>query len=67
MSPVEKRKQELERIIFVGRTYEEYIQMFDLEQHELEGRRILDCPGGACSFTAVGNMQGLDITACDMA
>lgn len=67
MSRAQKRKQELERIIFIGRTFEEYMQMFDLELQELKGKSILDCPAGACSFTAIGSNQGLDITACDIA
>lgn len=67
MSRAEKRKQELERIIFIGRTYEEYMQMFDLELQELAGKSILDCPAGACSFTAIGSAKGLHITACDIA
>lgn len=60
-------KLDLERIVFIGRTFEEYIRMFSLSVEELRGKRILDCPGGACSFTAVGNNMGLDITACDIA
>lgn len=67
MSRAEKRKQELERIIFIGRTFEEYMQMFDLELQELKGKSILDCPAGACSFTTIGSSQGLNITACDIA
>lgn len=60
-------KLDIERIIFVGRTYEEYMDMFLLSEKELKGKKILDCPGGACSFTAVGNQLGLDVTACDIA
>lgn len=41
--------------------------MFSLSVEELKGKKILDCPGGACSFTAVGNKTGLDVTACDLA
>lgn len=60
-------KLELERIIFIGRTYEEYLSMFSLSLQELKGRKILDCPAGACSFTAWGNQAGFDVTACDIA
>ncbi|MBB6446317.1 SAM-dependent methyltransferase [Bacillus benzoevorans] len=68
MSAAEQRtKLELERIIFIGRTYEEYLSMFSLSFDELKGKKILDCPAGACSFTAWGNQAGLDITACDIA
>lgn len=58
---------ELERVVFIGRTFEEYLDMFSLTPDELKGKRILDCPAGACSFTAVGNKKGLDATACDIA
>ena len=41
--------------------------MFSLSIKELKGKKILDCPAGACSFTALGNKVGLDVTACDIA
>lgn len=53
MRRVEKStKLELDRIVFIGRTFEEYLNMFSLSLDELRGKRILDCPAGACSFTA---------------
>ena len=55
MSGVEG-KLELERIVFIGRTFEEYLQMFKLKEADLVGRRILDCPAGACSFTAISSI-----------
>ena len=68
MSRVEhSTKLDLERIIFIGRTFEEYLNMFSLSIKELKGKKILDCPAGACSFTALGNKVGLDVTACDIA
>jgi hypothetical protein len=60
-------KLDLERIVFIGRTFEEYLNMFSLSVKDLKGKKILDCPAGACSFTALGNKSGLDITACDIA
>ncbi|MFD5017905.1 SAM-dependent methyltransferase [Paenibacillus sp. NPDC058367] len=66
MSGVEG-KLELERIVFIGRTFEEYLQMFKLKEADLIGRRILDCPAGACSFTAISNQLGSDVTAADIA
>ncbi|WP_100407873.1 SAM-dependent methyltransferase [Bacillus solitudinis] len=60
-------KLDLERIIFIGRTFDEYLDMFSLSEVELHGKKILDCPAGACSFTAIGNKTGLDVTACDIA
>jgi hypothetical protein len=68
LSKVEQStKLDLERIVFIGRTFEEYLDMFSLSEEELQGKKILDCPAGACSFTAVGNKSGLDVTACDIA
>ncbi|MCP3777745.1 hypothetical protein [Paenibacillus sp. MZ03-122A] len=62
-----KTKQELDRVVFIGRTFEEYVQMFNLHISELVGKKILDCPAGACSFTALGTKASLDITASDIA
>lgn len=68
MSQVESSsKLDLERIVFIGRTFDEYMAMFSLSVDELKSKTILDCPAGACSFSAVGNRKGLDITACDIA
>jgi hypothetical protein len=67
LSRVEKSKSsDLERIVFIGRTFEEYMAIFSLTEGDLKGRKILDCPSGACSFTAIGNKIGLDVTACDI-
>lgn len=62
-----KMNLDLDRIVFIGRTYSEYLDMFDLHESELEGRTILDCPAGACSFTAEGSRRGFDIMAADIA
>ncbi|MBM7653365.1 SAM-dependent methyltransferase [Neobacillus cucumis] len=68
MSRVEhSTKLNLERIVFIGRTFEEYLDMFLLSNEDLKGKKILDCPAGACSFTAIGNKNGLNVTACDIA
>jgi len=68
LSRAEQRaKLDLDRIVFIGRTFEEYVNMFLLSKEELKDKKILDCPAGACSFTAVGNKTGLHITACDIA
>ncbi|WP_322904130.1 SAM-dependent methyltransferase [Paenibacillus campi] len=58
---------DLSRIVFIGRTFQEYLSMFNLTAQQLIGRRILDCPAGACSFTAVASALGADVTATDMA
>ncbi|MEB6332040.1 SAM-dependent methyltransferase [Staphylococcus pseudoxylosus] len=60
-------KLEIKRVIFIGRTYEEYFSMFNLNLAELKGEKVLDCPAGACSFTAIGRKKGLNIEPCDIA
>ncbi|MFD1888235.1 SAM-dependent methyltransferase [Paenibacillus wenxiniae] len=63
----EEMSLDLSRIVFIGRTFQEYLSMFNLTEQELIGRRILDCPAGACSFTAVASTLGADVTATDIA
>ncbi|MCL6605471.1 MAG: class I SAM-dependent methyltransferase [Paenibacillus sp.] len=63
----EEVKLDLDRIVFLGRTFDEYMSMFDLKERELADRKILDCPAGACSFTAKANQMGTDTTAADIA
>ena len=58
---------DLSRIVFIGRTADEYLAMFNLSWPELKNRRVLDCPAGACSFTAHANAQGIKATAVDSA
>lgn len=58
---------DLNRIVFIGRTFEEYMSMFSLSVSELKEKRVLDCPSGACSFTAIANQIGADVTGCDIA
>lgn len=57
---------ELDRIAFIGRTYEEYMRIFSLDEALLRQGKILDCPGGASSFAAEARMKGIRITACDI-
>lgn len=56
----------LDDFIFIGRTYVEYMRMFDLREADIVGKRILDCPGGACSFAAQASSLGANVTAADM-
>jgi|HigsolmetaAR204D_1030405.scaffolds.fasta_scaffold06568_2 hypothetical protein len=62
-----KNKWDLNHIVFIGRIRDEYMRMFDLAEEELVGQKVLDCPAGACSFTAASNQLGLNVTACDIA
>lgn len=60
-------KLDLSSIVFIGRTFDEYLTMFNLTKEELEGQTILDCPAGACSFTALASKFGANVTATDIA
>ncbi|MBD7970789.1 SAM-dependent methyltransferase [Paenibacillus sp. Sa2BVA9] len=60
-------KLDLSRVVFIGRTFDEYMLMFNLSKEDLRDRKILDCPAGACSFTAIANKNGADVTATDIA
>ncbi|WP_338119235.1 SAM-dependent methyltransferase [Paenibacillus polysaccharolyticus] len=57
---------ELSQIVFIGRTFEEYMLMFDLTREELAGQNILDCPGGACSFSGQARKLGAHAVASDI-
>ncbi|MFE6926196.1 methyltransferase domain-containing protein [Nocardia sp. NPDC057663] len=48
-----------------ARSLAEYRAMFHLSDDDLTGRRILDCPGGAASFTAEATTLGAAVTAVD--
>jgi len=52
--------------VFIGRTYDEYMRMFDLREADVKGKGILDCPGGACSFTAHAALRGTNVVAADI-
>jgi len=56
-----------ERFRFVGRTFEEYRRLFGLAHTSLAGERVLDCPGGPSSFTAVARSLGATAYAVDTA
>lgn len=55
----------LDHVVFFGRTWEESLGMYALELADLEGKRILDCPGGPDGLVSEGITRGLDITAID--
>ncbi|MGC9516695.1 MAG: methyltransferase domain-containing protein [Methanomicrobiales archaeon] len=58
-------KFNIEGPIFIGRSWQEYIKMFNLHGNVLGEGKILDCAAGASSFTAKMNQEGYDITALD--
>lgn len=60
-----KQGLDLNRVVLLGRTLEEYRRFFGLNLEQLRGRRILDVAAGVSSFTAEARAQGLDVTAFD--
>ena len=55
----------LDHVVFFGRTWDECLGMYALDEEDLAGRTILDCPGGPDGLVAGGLLRGLDITAID--
>lgn len=59
-------KFEVTDCAIIGRTFEEYLAIFDLEPTDLEDRRILDCPSGVASFVATATDRGIDAVGVDV-
>ncbi|HNR25591.1 MAG TPA: class I SAM-dependent methyltransferase [Methanobacteriaceae archaeon] len=55
-----------DKIWFLGRSYQEYLSMFNLDHDFLKDRRVLDCAAGASSFTAWACDNGINATATDV-
>ncbi len=56
----------LDNIIFTGRTYEEYVRMFNLTADDVATLMFFVCPGGASSFPAVAHQRGGHVVAGDI-
>ncbi|MFC1770233.1 hypothetical protein ACFLZI_04205 [Nitrospirota bacterium] len=56
----------LEHVAFLGRTYAEYIDMFNLDEVLLGEGTILDCPAGPSSFAAEAHAKGHKVIASDI-
>ncbi len=59
-------KLDIDRIVFLGRTYAEYMDIFDLDDTLLTKGPVLDCAAGSSSFTAEARQKGFDVSACDV-
>ena len=57
-------RYDLSQILPWGRSFDEYVRMFDLEEECLSGR-ILGCADGPASFNAEMNRRGYRVTSCD--
>ncbi len=60
-----KRIFGLDRIVFYGRTYPEYLAIFGFDEENLADKIILDCCAGASSFTETAHKKGMNVTALD--
>ena len=60
-----KRGLQLDRVVLLGRTFEEYRRYFLLDPVRLVRKRVLDVAGGVSSFCAEGNKIGIKVTAFD--
>jgi SAM-dependent methyltransferase len=60
-----KRGLQLDRVVLLGRTFEEYRRYFLLEPDRLIGKRVLDVAGGVSSFCAEANQLGIEVTSFD--
>jgi len=61
----DKRGMQLERVVLLGRTFEEYRLFFLLEPEKWIGKRVLDVAGGVSSFSAEANELGIHVVSCD--
>jgi len=56
---------ELEKVVIIGRTFEEYSRMFLLDEIPADGRKILDAAGGVSSFTKEASDRGWQVMSLD--
>ncbi len=63
---MKKARLDIDRVAFIGRTYDEYMRIFALEESLLKQCPVLDCPAGAASFAAEAGRYGSDVVACDI-
>jgi hypothetical protein len=54
----------LNDIVPWGRSYDEYVRMFALEEADLQ-RRIIGCADGPASFNAEATRRGVRVVSCD--
>jgi hypothetical protein len=60
-----KRGLQLDRVVLLVRTFEEYRRYFLVEPHDLIGKTVLDVASGVSSFCAEANNLGIKVTAFD--
>ena len=60
-----KEGLELNKVVLLGRTFDEYARYFGLNENDLRGKTVLDVAGGVSSFCAEANAKGIHVTAFD--
>lgn len=55
----------LEKVVLLGRTWDEYTRYFALDPSFLAGKKVLDVASGVSSFCAESRERGFDVTAFD--
>jgi hypothetical protein len=50
---------------FYGRTFSQYIDMFDLNVLDLKNSKILDVPSGPASFVSEATRKGMNVIGID--
>src|SRR6266478_5676675 len=60
-----KRGLQLDRVVLLGRTYDEYRRYFLLNLEDLVGKTVLDVASGVSSFCAEANARGIRVTSFD--
>lgn len=56
---------EFAQVVFYGRLGHQALAMFNLDPAQWRGARVLDCPGGPGSLSALLRAEGLEVTAVD--
>lgn len=56
---------EFAQVVFYGRLGRQALAMFNLDPGPWRGAKVLDCPGGPGSLSALLRAEGLDVTAVD--
>lgn len=59
------KKLDLDDFVLLGRTMDEYYQMFNLSEEILKNSITLDVASGVSSFCAEANAKGFNVTASD--
>jgi hypothetical protein len=62
---MKKQGLQLDRVVLLGRTYDEYTRYFALQMEQWRGKKVLDVASGVSSFCAESNALGYDVTAAD--